>query len=209
MKNGLKSFAYYLIIPSFLTFFFNSLVKKNLILSNILFYLILLLFFFFCSRKEIWENFKDFKTNYKKYIPIILKWVLLCFILMVGANYIIGLFIENLPNNEINNRDLIQNSPLLSLIYLLFIAPLIEEFVFRFSFKEIKNYYGYTIFTSFLFATLHILSFTSLGELFYFIPYFILSFGFSNIYFRTKNYFASTLGHIIHNILCVIIILLF
>ena len=89
------------------------------------------------------------------------------------------------------------------------VAPLIEEYVFRYSFKEIKNYYLFVIFTSSLFASLHLLSISQLIELMYFIPYFILSFGFSNVFFKTKNYFASAFAHIIHNLLCVIIILVF
>lgn len=209
MKTGFKAFANYLIIPAFLSIVFNSFVENNLILANVLFYLVLLFYFMFLSRHEIKDNWIDFRKNFKKYLPIILKWVFIGFILMIASNYIIQLFIDTLPTNEISNRKFIESSPILSILYLLLIAPLSEEYVFRFSFKSIKHYYIYTIFTSLLFSSLHLLSITSFYELWYFIPYFIFSFGFSNIFFKTQNYFASSFGHIIHNTLCVIIILLF
>lgn len=209
MKMGFKSLAYYLIIPAFLSIIFESFVRHNLLLANVLFYLVLLAFFFFLSRRDIKQDIIDFKNNIKSYLPIILKWVLLGFGLMITSNYIISFFIDTLPSNEITNRELIENNPALALFYLLLIAPLLEEYVFRFSFKSINNYYVYTILTSVLFATLHLLSVNNWIELLYFIPYFIFSFGFSNIYFKTKNYFASVFGHIIHNSLCVIIIMLF
>lgn len=208
MKLGFKNFAYYLIIPAFLTMIFNNFYKNHLILSNLLFYLVLLLFFFFCSRHDIKKDFKDFKNNFKEYLTIILKWVLVGFVLMMLSNYVIQFFIENLPSNEISNRMLIKKNPFLYLIYLLIIAPLLEEYVFRFSFKSIKNYYLYALVTSVLFTSLHLLSINNLQEVWFFISYFILSFSFANVYFKTKNYFASSFAHIIHNLLCVIIILI-
>jgi len=209
MKNGFKSFAFYLIIPAFFAIIFNGFVNKHLVLANVIFYLIVLLFFLFCSRKEIKKDFKDLKKNIKKYIPIILKWILIEFVLMIASNYVIGLFIDSLPNNELSNREFLMSSPILAISYLLIIAPCIEEYVFRFSFKSIKNYYIYTIITSLLFASLHLLSISDITHMWYVIPYFCMSFGFSNIYYKCQNCFASTIGHIIHNALCVIMILVF
>lgn len=209
MKEGFKYFAYYLIIPAFLSVIFNEFVKKNLILANILFYLILLLFFFFIKRDDIKEHFKDFKNNYKKYIFYILKWTIIGFLLMLISNYIIGSFIKGIPTNEAANRELIKNNTSLSLIYLLVIAPLIEEFVFRYSFRNIKNCYVYIFITGLLFASLHLLSITNISHLWYLFSYFFIGFGFANIYFKCQNYFSSVIAHIIHNILCVIIILVF
>ena len=150
-----------------------------------------------------------FKKNYKKYLKVIILWVLIGFTLMILSNYIISLFINSIPNNELNNRDFLMSNQLLTLVYLLIVAPLIEEFVFRFSFRNIKNYYLYCILTSLLFAALHLFSLSSLYQLWYIIPYFFIGFSFANIYFKCKNYLASVIGHIIHNILCVIIILVF
>jgi len=209
MKNGFKFFAYYLIIPAFLAMIFNVFVNKHLLLANILFYLVLLIIFSIIERKEIKKQFNDFKKKVKKDIFIIIKWILIEFILMVVSNYIIGLFVSNIPANELNNREFLMNNPILTLIYLLLIAPSVEEFVFRFSFRSIKNYYLYTILTSLLFASLHLISIDNLMHLWYIIPYFVMGFGFANIYYKCQNYFDSTIGHIIHNILCVIIILVF
>lgn len=209
MKNGFKFFAYYLIIPAFLSILFNNFVNKHLLLANILFYLILLLILYIIERKELKKHLFNFKKNYKKYIVIILKWVFIGFLLMMASNYIIGLFVDSIPNNELTNRMLVKRSPILSLIYLLIIAPIIEELVFRFGFREIKNYYLYTIITSLLFASLHIFSISHITHLFYIIPYFFIGYALANIYYKCQNYFTSTIGHIIHNLLCVIIILVF
>jgi len=209
MKEGLKFFAYFLIIPAFLSVLFNTLVNNNLILANVLFYSILLSFFLFLKRDELKEHFKDLKNNYKKYIMTILKWTIIGFLLMIISNYIIGLFINGIPNNEVNNRNMILNNPILSLLYLLVIAPLVEEFVFRFGFRKIKNHYIYVLVSCLLFSSLHLLSITYISHLWYIIPYFFIGFGFSNVYYKCQNYFSSVFAHIFHNLLCVIIILVY
>lgn len=208
MKKGFKSFSFYLIIPAFLAMIFDKFVDNHLVLANVLFYLIVLLFFLFCSRKDIKKDFKDIKKNFKKYILVILKWTLIEFCFMIISNYVILLFIDSLPNNELSNREFLMNSPILAISYLLLIAPMIEEYVFRYSFKNIKNYYFFTFITSSLFASLHLLSINSISHIWYIIPYFVMSVGFGTIYYKCQNYFASTIAHIIHNVLCVIIILI-
>lgn len=209
MKKGFKAFLIYLFVPLLFSMIFYNFTNKNILLSNVLFYLVLLLFFLFCSWKDLVENFKDFKLNYKKYLKIIFKYTLICFVLMMLSNFLIQLMVSNLPSNELNNRKFIEENIFLSLSYLLIIAPMLEEYVFRYSFREIKNKYIFIIITSLLFSILHLLSITTLSELLYVIPYFIIGFGFSNCYIKTKNYFSSLIGHIIHNLLCVIIILVF
>jgi len=208
MKQGFKSLAFYLVIPSFLSILFYKFTDDFFVFSQTIFYLILLLFFLLISRKNIREDFIDFKKNYKKYFKIIIIWILIEFILMVASNYIISLSLETLPNNELNNREFLMNFPILAISYLILIAPMIEEYVFRLSFKNIKNYYFYTILTSLLFTFLHLVSITDISQLWFSIPYFCMSFGFSTIYYKCQNYFASTIGHMIHNTLCVIIILI-
>lgn len=209
MKQGFKNLFIYIIITSLLVFLFPSFTYNHVILSNICYSIILIIYFFICSRKELLKDLKEIKNNFKKFLPIILKYSLSCFIIMILLNYIIQLSIKTLPTNELNNRTLLENNLFLSLLYLLLIAPCLEEYIFRFSFKNIKNSKVYIILTSLLFASLHILSSTNFPEYIYIIPYFVIGFGFSNIYNKTKNYYASLLGHIIHNILCVIIIMVF
>ena len=207
MKKGLKAFSFYLIIPAFLAMIFNKFVDNHLVFANILFYLLVLLFFLFCSRKDIKRDFNDIKKNFKKYILVILKWTLIEFGLMIVSNYLILLFIDSLPNNELSNREFLMSSPILAISYLLLIAPMIEEYVFRYSFKNIKNYYLFTFITSLLFASLHLLSINNITHIWFLIPYFAMSVGFGTIYYKCQNYFTSTIAHIIHNALCVIIIL--
>lgn len=208
MKKGFKIFLIYLFSPILLVLFFPTFVTKNEILAQIIYYLILTIIFFLYSKKDLKNNLKDFKNNFKKYLPIILKYTLSCFTIMLILNFFIQkYFITNLPQNELNNRNVLSKNLILSLPYLILLAPLLEEYVFRYSFKEIKNYYIYVITTSLLFAILHLLAITNIKEIIYIFPYFFIGFGLSNIFYKTKNYFASLVGHIIHNVLCVIIIL--
>ena len=127
---------------------------------------------------------------------------------MMFSNYIINKFINVLPTNELNNRELIKNNILLAFIYIVIIAPLLGEYVFRYSFKKINNYYLYMFMTLSLFTLIHLMSINSISEIYYLIPYSIVGFGFSSVYFKTQNYFASLFSHIIHNLLCVIIIMI-
>ena len=209
MKQGLKIFFTYLFMPIMLLIVFNGFYNNYKVLAEIIFYLLTLILFFILSRKEIWNDLKSFKNNFKKYLPTIFIWLCIGFGLMIVSNYIIGMFVDGLPSNEVNNRELLISNPLIMITYLLIIAPMLEEYVFRFGFKNIKNYYFFTFFTSLLFASLHILSIEKLIHLCFLIPYFCLSFGFSNIYYKTKNYWAAVIAHMIHNLLTIIIILVF
>ena len=206
MKNGFKAFLIYLLVPTILLMVLKSYYKTHIIGYNLIVYVTLLLIFLLMNYKDMIPLFKDFKKNYKKYLPIIIKNTLICFLLMMVSNYIIQLFIPTLPSNEINNRALFKSNFIISFISLVLLAPMVEEFVFRYSFKSIKKYWIYMVTTCTLFALLHVFTVNKMYELLYIITYFIIGFGFSNIFFKTKNYYASLISHILHNLLCVIII---
>lgn len=207
MKDGLKNFVIYLLVPNFIIMLLFSFIN-NIIIKSILGYLVLLIYFIIVSKDDLIKQYSDFKSNKFKYLKIILKYTFICFILMMFSNYIINKFINVLPTNELNNRELIKNNILLAFIYIVFIAPLLEEYVFRYSFKKINNYYLYMFMTLSLFTLIHLMSINSISEIYYLIPYSIIGFGFSSVYFKTQNYFASLFSHIIHNLLCVIIIMI-
>ena len=207
MKYGLKNFVIYLLLPNFIIMLLSNFIT-NIIIKSILGYLVLLIYFIILSKDDLIKQYKDFKNNKIKYLKIILKYTFICFILMMFSNYIINKFINVLPTNELNNRELIKNNILLAFIYIVIIAPLLEEYVFRYSFRKINNYYLYMFMTLSLFTFIHLMSINSISEIYYLIPYSIIGFGFSSIYFKTQNYFASLFSHIIHNLLCVIIIMI-
>ncbi len=207
MKYGLKNFVIYLLLPNFIIMLLSNFIT-NIIIKSILGYLVLLIYFIILSKDDLIKQYKDFKNNKIKYLKIILKYTFICFILMMFSNYIINKFINVLPTNELNNRELIKNNILLAFIYIVFIAPLLEEYVFRYSFRKINNYYLYMFMTLSLFTFIHLMSINSISEIYYLIPYSIIGFGFSSVYFKTQNYFASLFSHIIHNLLCVIIIMI-
>ena len=80
-----------------------------------------------------------------------------------------------------------------------------DEIVFRLELKnKYKNKYLFIILSSILFTIPHLLSNTKLIELIYFIPYFILGYTFSIIYYKTNNIYSNILAHILHNTVIVI-----
>ncbi|MDD2505545.1 MAG: CPBP family intramembrane metalloprotease, partial [Bacilli bacterium] len=97
-------------------------------------------------------------------------------------------------------RDIYQNSFLAALFINVFLAPFLEEFVFRLGFNNIKNKYLYLFLSSFVFALFHAFgSFYNLISLVYILPYFALGLTFGIVYYRSSNVFDSIVIHALHN----------
>ena len=84
--------------------------------------------------------------------------------------------VSSLPENEVLLRSLVRVSPLYYLLIFGVLSPICEELTFRYGFNGIKNKYIYIIFTSILYAVMHLSSFS---EILYAIPYFILGLTFA------------------------------
>ena len=154
---------------------------------------------FICFSFMYFKKFKDdIKRLSKKHFII----VLIVSILAVILNFIMTSVLSSL-NVSFDNQNLVADllniytAPML--IYVIFLAPVIEELVFRYSLGSIiKNNVIFVIISSILFGIIH-----GLG-LSIFI-YIILGLVFSLIYIKTdKNLFSSTLAHIINNLIVTI-----
>lgn len=215
--------GYQIIFPLFFAGIFAPLLKsENFWISNIInivYYLLVALALILGYRKSLKEEWKTFWNHRKQNIKVSITYWLKGFLLMILSNLIVMSVTGNIAGNEETNREILGAMPLFSIVTMCFIAPFIEEMLFRKSFRKgFDNKYLYAIFTSLIFAGLHVInSFDVLTlenilanwqQLLFFIPYGSLAFFFALSYYETDTIFTSTLAHCLHNTLTVGIILI-
>lgn len=213
-KKGILIFISYFvyiiiigIIMASLKIDYNTISIKNKVMYNVItngFYLLLLILFF---KKELKEELKLLKTNYKDYfiksILIFLAGALLMFISTLIISKFTG---QSISGNETEIRNFIKNSPLLTIILAVIISPIIEELVFRKAIKNIfNNKYLFIIISSLIFGLLHVSSIRDINELLFSIPYIIMGISFAITYQKTNNIFTSIILHSSYNLVLILI----
>ena len=169
-------------------------------------YIIMLLGLCLVYHKRLIEDFKKFK---KDNINIALRnWIMGLGVMMI-SNLIITFFVKDIAANESANRELLFSYPISNIISMVLIGPIIEEITFRASFqKAFKKWYTFALTTGIIFGLAHIAKFNLL-EFLFIIPYGALGFFFAKALYETDNIYTSFIAHMTHNLLCVILILLF
>lgn len=186
--------------------FFHLDIKKitasqNVLLtvfSNSVLSLILILIF----RKDLKEDFANFKKNYKEILDLAFRIWVVGLVLMAISNYAIGLInTNNISNNETAIREMIRNNRIASFLNTALLAPIVEELVFRKSFRLVfKNDIAFVIISGFIFGALHVvLSINNAYDFLFLIPYCSLGTAFSYMYYKTKNIFGPLSMHMMHN----------
>ena len=175
----------------------------SLILSNVFVLLVISLVFIPTLVKQL----KSFK---KEYVKIAYKnwfWGLL---IMFVCNILISqLAAQNISTNEATNRNLLYNMPIYAITVMVFVAPIIEELIFRLSLKDIfNNKWVYCTVSGLTFGLMHLISATSAVELLYTISYGALGFFFAKSVYETNNIYSSIIAHMTHNGLIISILLL-
>ena len=148
--------------------------------------------------KDLKEDFKKLKVNFRKNMDTAVKWWIIGIIIMFVSNLIIGLFIRNATAaNEENVQELIKASNIISIFAFGIIGPIVEELVFRKAFKDVfKIGWLFVLVSGLTFGGLHVvLSLNSLWDLFYLIPYCSLGLAFCIIYQKTDNIYFSLSYH--------------
>ena len=212
MKNKiLKNFGTYFCLTILLETILYYLIDMNntlvFTISFLIKTLIVIICIYFINKKQINKMFKEFKTSYKKYfIKNLFTWII-GFILMMITNHIIfNIILDTPPVNETLIRELYDNFLIYSIINNCLMIPVLEEWVFRLGFDDIKNKYLYLLSSGLVFALLHVLgSINSLLSVIYILPYLILGICFGIIYLRSKNIFDSVIIHAIHNIIVLVV----
>lgn len=181
---------------------------------TILIEILTILFIFLLFKNEIVHMWKDFYENRDAYFKKYFKYWFLILILMALSNGIITLINnKELSNNQEAINDMFERLPIYTYILSVFLAPVIEELVFRFCFMKIfNNKYLYIILSGVIFGLFHIIgSFESAFDFLYLIPYSIPGLIFAYILYDSKNIFNTIWLHFVHNGISMVatIILLF
>lgn len=184
-----------------------NFIQKNIYLFIIdIIYLVSLVFIY---RKELKEDFKDFKENGSGYIFKYAPLYLLGVILMGIANaLLVKVTGMEMSTNEQNVRTLIKYYPLYMSFSSVMYAPIVEELIFR---KSIKNLFNdnvlFVLMSGLIFGLIHVVGTGNEGinEILMGIPYIIMGLDFAYIYAKTKNIFTTMTLHSIHNLTLLII----
>lgn len=173
------------------------------------FILIIILYFFY--QEEIKKMLIDFKEKYKVYLELGIRYWIAGLVLMVISNYIIVLIAPiDLPENETAIRTLINIIPIIMTSLIIFIAPIVEEFIYRkiiFDLIPVKALY--ILISSLAFGLAHVIGMASntLSYL-YIIPYTVLGAVFAIVYVKTENVFVTIFMHFVHNLFTILTIFL-
>ncbi len=129
---------------------------------------------------------------------------------MMISNILINtLFKLGQAENEQLVQGMITDFPLVMLLNAGVIAPIIEELVFRKTFRDtIKGKWAFILTSSLVFGFMHVLVATSLIEMIFIIPYTLLGMAFAYMYYDTDSIYTSILAHILHNTILILISIL-
>lgn len=213
--RGLFNIALFFVVPLYLAALIpNFVINGSNLVKDICLLVIELLLFLIISifnLKLLKEDFKNFKTNYRKYLNEGFKYYFLGLALMIISNIIIiTLNGGSIANNENANREILNLYPIYAVLSVALLGPIVEEIVFRGGFKKcFKNIIVYSLFTGIIFGSAHVFnSITSYWDLLFIVPYSLLGIAFGYACFKTNNIFTSISLHVFHNCLSLLIIIL-
>lgn len=185
----------YIFLPNVVGLLPFSYITLSIILDALLLLMCILIF-----KKELKIGIKNFWQNKKHYLGFIIKKQALMFIFYCLAALIIVLIKGD--NSVSVNQQLAESLPWLyviptSLIY----APIVEELLFRGSFRRlIRNDKVFIVISGLLFGLLHTLyESTLIDVLLLSLPYCVIGGYLAYLYVKTNNITTPIVGHFIHN----------
>lgn len=176
-----------------------------------LIYITFMLILFLIYHKDIISDFKEYKSNFKKYFVFGLKCWAIGLTLMGASNIVLGVVLPSSgPENEAILQEAMKSYPLYIFFSSVIYAPFVEELVFRKSVRKIfDNKLVYIIVSGLAFGFAHtIAGLSNPYEIFYIIPYGLMGCVFAYIYAKTDNILISMNFHLIHNFIAVVMSLL-
>jgi membrane protease YdiL (CAAX protease family) len=212
-KNILIFISYFIYVTLFKIILYSFGLNFNNLNMNqrVIFIMISAVIFMgiitFLYRKELLEELKDFKTNFKKHISKNIILYLIGILLMGTLNVIISKITnQSLSENESQIREYIKNIPIYMIFSTVIYSPYIEELIFRKSLKNIFKFkYLFIILSGIIFGLAHITDPSNMTELLFSIPYIVMGIIFALIYSRTNNIFTTITFHLCHNLILLII----
>ncbi|MDD2518282.1 MAG: CPBP family intramembrane metalloprotease [Bacilli bacterium] len=180
----------------------KELSQTMSLLYSLVISLLLLFTIIFIYRDKLKFNFRDLLLNHKTYFEKYLKYWLLALFAMALLNLIILNFVPNdLPTNEKAIREIFAVNPFMVFVSAVLIAPVLEELVFRQSFRNVfKDDIVFVVVSALVFGSFHVIgSFTELIDFIYIIPYSIPGIAFALMLKETDNVLVPMGFHFLHN----------
>lgn len=212
-KNALIGFGVillYLVMSSlaydFISWFginYNSLntIAKSIYLFSYQAFMTLIIIYIY--RKDFIPNFKDFIKNnisyFKKYIKY---WFLAIFLIEVSDLIVTQFTTSQIAANQQSIIEELKKAPIYTFLITVVIAPILEELVFRLSFRKIFAHtnFLFIFFSGFIFGAMHVIgNFKNISDLLFIIPYSIPGFIFAYTLYKSKNICVPMSLHFIHN----------
>jgi len=148
------------------------------------------------------KNIKDLKKNHNEYFKKYFKYWFLLLGIMMLSNLLIMLFTNSdIAGNEEAIRKTFEVAPIYTFVSAVFIAPILEELVFRQGLRlAIKDNTLFILVSGLVFGGLHVISnITGWTDLLYLIPYSTPGFIFAYLLTKTDNVLVPASMHFMHN----------
>lgn len=160
----------------------------------------------FIYRKDFIIGFKDFKNNFSKYLDYIWLWISSLVLMVISNLIIVNFTINKVATNQQAAIDQLHYFPIYLIISSIITAPIIEEIIFRLTFRKvIKNNILFIIISGFVFGALHVItSYTNITDLLFIIPYSIPGCAFAYMLVKTDNICVPISMHMLHNTIMII-----
>ena len=153
-------------------------------------------------KKSMKKDFIDMKKNHKQYYQKYFKYYLIGLFIMMVSNLIISAISQggNAGNQEAIT-ELFEVAPVYVYCSAVFIAPIVEELVFRRAIKNIiPNSLLFILTSGLVFGGLHVIGNVEMWyDILYLIPYSALGVAFACILQKTDNIFVTIGLHFMHN----------
>jgi membrane protease YdiL (CAAX protease family) len=209
MLTGIGVIFFYLFTSTFVTEIlsmiginYNNLSTPLKSTCLIIYQILMTLVIVYIYKKTIITDFKIFIKNNIKYFKKYIKYWFLMLILMISSNLIVTLFTTtDIANNQNTIIETLKVAPIYTFILTVFVAPILEELVFRLSFRKIfSNNILFILLSGLVFGSMHVIGTCEhLIDLLFIIPYSIPGFIFAYVYTKSKNICIPISLHFIHN----------
>ena len=207
--TGIGVIFFYLFTSTFVTEILSMLEINYDNLSTplkstclIIYQILMTLIIVYIYKKIIITDFKVFIKNNIKYFKEYIKYWFLMLILMISSNLIVTFFTTtDIANNQNTIIETLKVAPIYTFILTVFVAPILEELVFRLSFRKIfSNNILFIFLSGLIFGSMHVIGTCEhLIDLLFIIPYSIPGFIFAYVYTKCKNICVPISLHFIHN----------
>lgn len=205
MYIGIVVFILYLILPMLMNSFLTPISESagvDYILRAICYSFILVLFIFI-YRKDFKTYWKEFTKNKGKNIKNIVIYLLLSLVIMFLCSFVVYILF---PDINYTNDDIIMeyfsSTMWFTIFAVVFYTPIVEEIVFRKTFRDIiKSKWFYVIFSSLVFAFYHVgYNFTGISSILGMIPYFGLGVVLAISYYKSESIYVPIIVHILYDV---------